>query len=278
NHLLLTAALGRGAHGSVYYALALPHQQVCAVKCIEYGHLTSARQRKLQRLEASLHAKCSSIPGVLNLYEVGDLPDLDAWYLVMDVAERGDLFDALDSGSIFSGCRDRRSREHLVQHLFLQVLETVRACHARGVYHRDLKPENFLLSSDPCQGGLPKLLLADFGLATDRTISSEYGCGSAFYMAPEAHPDATRPYKPAATDVWSLGILLINLVCQRNPWRRASPSDASYALHVEKYPHGLAELLPFTPTFSTVLARALDPNPETRATLSEFQETLMACP
>jgi serine/threonine protein kinase len=59
------------------------------------------------------------------------------------------------------------------------VLDAVAHCHALGIYHRDLKPENILVTN-----GGRCVKLADFGLATRKPLTADFGCGSTFYMSP----------------------------------------------------------------------------------------------
>ena len=63
--------------------------------------------------------------------------------------------------------------------VFLQILRAVQYCHDQSIYHRDLKPENILVKDN---GYTVKL--ADFGLATRDVLTSDFGCGSTFYMSP----------------------------------------------------------------------------------------------
>ena len=122
--------------------------------------------------------------------------------------------------------------DSLIRSVFLQLLDGVAYLHTLGIAHRDIKPENIV-----CSDSGTRVRICDFGLATSELHSSEFGCGSTFYIAPEClgdwdshlRPEARRSQYPTRPgDVWSLGIILVNLVCGRNPWRIAAPTDESF--------------------------------------------------
>ena len=83
----------------------------------------------------------------------------------------------------------------------------------------------------------------------------------------------SRYYTPA-NDVWALGVLLINLACGRNPWRRADPSDSAYAglLHD---PNFLLSILPISKELNSVLKRVFIRDPLRRMGLTEFRRRLL---
>jgi serine/threonine protein kinase len=93
-------------------------------------------------------------------------------FIVLELSAGGHLFDAIDAG-VF------RQNDTLVRHVFIELIDTVRFCHEKGVYHRDLKPENILCSAD---GG--DIRIADFGLAMDTSLPSSSAGGSFSYMSP----------------------------------------------------------------------------------------------
>lgn len=131
------------------------------------------------------------------------------------------LLSALGRSFILSPTRLR-----LIASMFSQMCGAVAACHVHGVSHRDIKPENFIVTDAWVQsagsdaGGQRKVVvkLSDFGLATDELESSDMDCGSAPYMSYECRNNCAPTYNPRAADVWSLGIVLINMLYHVNPW------------------------------------------------------------
>lgn len=116
------------------------------------------------------------------------------------------------------------SRLRLVASMFAQMCEAVAACHAQQVFHRDIKPENFIVTDgwislpDGRRERKVVVKLSDFGLSTTDIDSSDMDCGSAPYMSFECRNNVAPTYKPRGADVWSLGIVLINMLYHHNPW------------------------------------------------------------
>ncbi|KAL1730996.1 kinase-like domain-containing protein [Schizophyllum commune] len=130
-------------------------------------------------------------------------------YVVLNLCDGGDLFSAITERNLYFG------NDALIKSVFLQILDAVHHCHSKGVYHRDLKPENIFCSKDGAT-----IYIGDFGLATDKEITKDYGCGSKFYMSPECigKEIVLGEFSNARSDIWSLGVVLTNLVSGRNPW------------------------------------------------------------
>ena len=168
--LELTSILGIGAYGVVYTAIDIHTNIPYAVKALTKAGL-DARQRRFQQREVKLHHEASQHPNVVSLVRILDSPDCT--FVVIEFCPEGDLFSNITERGQFVG------NDSLAKHAFLQILDAVRYCHSIGIYHRDLKPENILVTD---QGNTVKL--ADFGLATRDSVTSDFGCGSTFYMSP----------------------------------------------------------------------------------------------
>jgi serine/threonine protein kinase len=117
-----------------------------------------------------------------------------------------------------------RTRLRLISSMFSQMCDAVAACHDQHVFHRDIKPENFIVTDGwhTQPDGTPErkvvVKLTDFGLSTTDVESSDMDCGSAPYMSYECRNNVAPTYRPRAADVWSLGIVLINMLYHCNPW------------------------------------------------------------
>ncbi len=170
DRLELTGILGVGAYGVVYTAVDIHTSVPYAVKALNKIGLDS-RQRKFQQREIQLHHEASHHPNVVSLIKIMD--SYDCTFVVLEFCPEGDLFSSITERGHYLG------DDYMARRAFLQILDAVDFCHSIGIYHRDLKPENILVSDE----GLT-VKLADFGLATRDHITSDFGCGSTFYMSP----------------------------------------------------------------------------------------------
>lgn len=81
----------------------------------------------------------------------------------------------------------------------------------------------------------------------------------------------------APNDIWSLGVILVNLTCGRNPWKQASFLDSTYRAYAHS-PDFLKSILPITDDLNQILGRIFNPNPEKRITVSELRDMIQTCP
>ncbi|KAI1414843.1 Ran1-like protein kinase [Hypoxylon sp. FL1857] len=267
--LQLIGIIGTGAYGVVYLAVDVKTGVRYAVKTLSKfnadGSPLDRRQIAFQHRELRLHYLASAHPNVVSMHKIVDDPD--CIYVVLEYCPEGDLFLNITERGQYVG------KDELAKSVFLQILDAVEHCHNLGIYHRDLKPENILVSN---RGDTVKL--ADFGLATSSDRSEDYGCGSTFYMSPEClDPSSRRPfYYCAPNDVWSLGVILVNLTCGRNPWKQASFEDSTYRAYTRSQDF-LRTILPLSDDLNNILGRIFTRNPDHRITLPELRSSIRAC-
>lgn len=126
-----------------------------------------------------------------------------------------------------------RTRLRLISSMFSQMCDAVADCHSQNVFHRDIKPENFIVTDawltddDGRRERKVVVKLTDFGLSTTDVESSDMDCGSAPYMSYECRNNIAPTYRPRAADVWSLGIVLINMLYHYNPWTDTAVGSCS---------------------------------------------------
>lgn len=170
NRIRLTSVLGVGAYGVVYSGLDILTGTPYAIKALPTTGL-DARQKRFQHREITLHYRASRHDNIVSLVELLEAPD--CMFVVMEYCGEGDLFANITERRRYVG------NDALAKRVFLQLVDAVEHCHGLGIFHRDLKPENVLV----CDNGY-KVKLADFGLATTERYTSDFGCGSTFYMSP----------------------------------------------------------------------------------------------
>lgn len=311
--LQLISLLGLGAYGVVYLARdvsSVVHQRTqrtpflqgnpsgyYAVKCLNKVGLDS-RQRAFQRREILLHTMSSSHANVVTLHRVIDNPWDPYVYVILDYCADGDLFTMITEKQRYmlppepfvpdpratdgrplppdeAYTHARAKMDAVIKDVFGQILDAVEHCHSLGIFHRDLKPENIL-----CTAEGRRVFLADFGLATGDRASADFGCGSSFYMGPECQGGITHrlsQYNTAANDVWSLGVILINFICGRNPWKQATPNDETFREYLRD-PDFLEKILPISDEVHAVLKRIFTLRPEARPSVSELRRWVQALP
>ncbi|KAF8852876.1 kinase-like protein, partial [Acephala macrosclerotiorum] len=266
-YLELKTILGTGAYGVVYAAFDHLTQAWYAVKALSKtnanGEPLDKRQREFQSREIRLHYMASAHPNIVSVLKIVDDPECT--YVVLDYCPEGDLFSNITERGRYVG------NDALVRQAFLQILDAVEHCHRLGIYHRDLKPENILVSNAGNQ-----VLLADFGLATTTPVSEDHGCGSTFYMKCLDQSSRNASYRCAPNDVWSLGVILVNLTCGRNPWKQASVEDSTYKAFTRNRDF-LKTILPLSDELNEILGMIFESDPKERINVSQLKQLIYQC-
>ncbi|OCH94488.1 kinase-like protein [Obba rivulosa] len=256
--------LGRGAYGVVYRARDLSTSEdnptYYAIKCL-LRHPKFSEYDQGQKREIAQHKAVSHNPHVVKLHRV--IEEEHYVYLVMDYYSGGDLFTAIiDRGAFVKD--DERIRS-----MFLQLIDVLHSCHDHGIFHRDLKPENIMCSADD-----NSLYLSDFGLATRTKLSTNFGCGSSYYMSPECLGiyASQRPFSTSRSDIWALGVIFVNLLTGRCPWHVASPQeDEGFRQFVQEGVPYIRRMLAISEDSGRILTRIFELDPSRRVTLNELR-------
>ena len=238
--------IGAGGMGTVYYAEQYPLQRACAVKVLEAGSL-EFRERFL--LEAKTVAQIRH-PHVVTVYDYGQ--DGSLLYLAMEYVDGGTLEYAAKAGK-FSVLRTAR--------IGRQVASALAAAHTLRAVHRDLKPANIMLADGSL--GDPDVRVLDFGLVKVRAATNITQPGTVMgtprYIAPEQIRGVEVDER---ADIYSLGIILWELLAGRPPYKGASTQE-TIRMHLT----GKSPPLPrgdVPPAMSLLIRRCMARNPNAR--------------
>jgi hypothetical protein len=212
----LLEEIGRGGMGVVYRAIQESLGRTVALKMLLRSDLASQADLARFHSEAEAAARLDH-PAIVPIFEVGE-HDGHPFYS-MRFIEGTTLAKRLAQGDIAprEGAR-----------LLAKVADAIQAAHARGVLHRDLKPSNILLDAS----GEPHV--SDFGLAkrleADQSVTHTGAIlGTPCYMSPEQAAGSRGEVGPAS-DVWSLGAILYQMLTGRPPFQASSPMDTLLAV------------------------------------------------
>ncbi|HKS66653.1 MAG TPA: protein kinase [Candidatus Acidoferrales bacterium] len=251
----IVAALGAGGMGEVYRAVDTRLGRSVAIKVLPEHAADS--QDALQRFQREARSVSSlNHPNICTLYDIGHDEGRD--FIVMECLEGETLAQRIRRGPL--------SVRETVD-IALPVARGLAEAHAQSVVHRDIKPSNIILTRQ----GVPKII--DFGLA--RLVSANAGTqtlgvttGTIGYMSPEQ--TLGRPVT-ASTDVWAVGVLLIEMLNGANPFQRENASAILFAIVNE--PPATPASAP--PELQKIIYRALSKDPAGRyADCGEMAEDL----
>lgn len=250
----IDAFVGAGGMASVFRATDQALGRTVAIKLFTpgtAGHGDEARQVSETRLLASL-----SHHALVTLFDA-HLPEHGHAFLVMEYIDGGALDARLLDGAV--GEMDAAS-------IARELGEALHVVHAAGIIHRDVKPSNILLRPTVTPESALRPTLADFGIAylvdTTRLTAPGTAIGTAAYLAPEQ----VRGAPPTtASDIYSLGLVLIESLTGRRAFAQQTPVEA-IAARLSIQPEVPAS---FGPEWRSLLTRMTARDPDLRPTALE---------
>src|SRR6266480_1279793 len=241
-HYKISTPIGSGGMGEVYLATDIKAGRKAALKLLPM-HFTGDAER-LHRFQQEAHALVGlNHPNILTVYEIGE--DHSIHYIASELIEGETLRQRLEHGPMqLSEAVD----------VAIQVASALVAAHETGIVHRDIKPENIMLRPD----GYVKVL--DFGIAKlaeqelpatmprdEALLLVETNLGSILgtvrYMSPE---QACGGHVDKRTDIWSLGVVLYEMVTGHAPFTGDTPGEVMSSI-LEKEPPPLTRYIARAP-------------------------------
>ena len=259
NHYKIIRQIGSGGMGDVYLAGDTRLGRQVAIKLLP-ALFTTDPDRLRRFAQESRAASVLSHPNVCTVHAVGEM-ESGQHYIVMEYVEGVTLRRHMQDGQVQLG-------EAL--DIGVQIAGALSSAHAAGIVHRDIKPENIMVRRDRI------IKVLDFGLAklmqprsvgldtpseTRARTNSGIVMGTTSYMAPE---QARGLAVDARADVWSLGVVLYEMVAGCAPFAGETPSDIIVAI-LQHEPPPLARHLPGIPSeLQRIISKALRKDREER--------------
>ena len=246
--------LGQGSFGRVFLVSHNETKELYALKTIEkrkilmtYGKLDNIYD------EINIHSKLYH-QNIIKLYNVYE--DEETINIIMEYAKEGNLYHLIKKEK--NGFSEQKSYE-----FFIQIINAVYYLHSNNIIHRDIKPENILIGDDN------KLKLCDFGWAKELTLENRSTfCGTMEYMAPEIVGSENYDY---SVDIWSLGILLYELLFGHSPFNADSNKNIIFNIkkHELNYDN---ENKKISNSCKDLIERLLNENPQKRLRIKDILE------
>src|SRR5205814_8029392 len=252
-HYKISKRIGTGGMGEVYLATDVTAGRKAALKLLPMRFTGDAERLKRFQQEARAVVALNH-PNILTVYEIGE--DHSTQYIASELIEGETLRQRL--------MRGRMPLSEAID-VAIQVASALAAANERGIVHRDIKPENIMLRPD----GYVKVL--DFGIAKlagqevpvtlprdEALLMAETNLGSILgtvrYMSPE---QASGVPVDKSTDIWSLGVVLYEMVTGYAPFTGDTPQEAMSAILEKEPPRLTSYIAPAPAELQQIISKTL---------------------
>jgi serine/threonine protein kinase/tetratricopeptide (TPR) repeat protein len=247
SHYGILQRIGAGGMGEVYLALDTRLNRKVALKFLP-SHLCQDEECRRRFTREAQAAAALDHPNIAAIYEVGEFQGRP--FYSMQVVEGQSLKDVMAGQEL--------PIERVLE-IVTQVCEGLRAAHEKGIIHRDIKPSNILLDDHG------RVRIVDFGLASvqgsEQLTKTGSTLGTAGYMSPE---QVVGKKVDQRSDLFSLGVVLYELVTKQNPFKRDTEAATLKAVS-EVSPEPLARYKRDIPDLlESIICKLLEKAPEHR--------------
>ncbi|VDK21437.1 unnamed protein product [Taenia asiatica] len=246
----LEAVLGSGASGTVRRATRKATNEPVAIKIMNLSKQPN-RDLIISEIQVMEHTRHENI---VNYIESFLMRNEDELWVVMEYLDGGPLTDVVTETIM---------EQPLIAAVVKECLKAINFLHEKNIIHRDIKSDNILL------GKSGRVKLTDFGFCAQlgsRQSKRQTMVGTPYWMAPEVVNKSVK-YGPKI-DIWSLGIMIIEMLDGEPPYLNEPPLKAIYLIQTRERPEPKSTEV--GPMLRDFLDRCLQVDPEQRATAAEL--------
>ncbi len=248
SHYKILEKLGEGGMGVVYKAHDTRLDRIVALKFLS-AQITAGEEGR-QRLAREARAASSlDHPNICNVHEIDETPD-GSLFIVMALYEGTPLDKKIEQGPL---------KIDEAVNIAIQAAEGLQAAHEKGLVHRDIKSSNIMVTDKR------RAVIMDFGLARGREMSKLTKTGSTLGTVPYMSPEQARGGEvDHRSDLWSLGVVLYEMIAGRLPFRSDYHDGLVYSI-LNENPPPLTSLRSDVPMMlESVVNKCLEKDPASR--------------
>jgi serine/threonine protein kinase/formylglycine-generating enzyme required for sulfatase activity/dienelactone hydrolase len=269
SHYKILGKLGGGGMGVVYRAEDIRLKRTVALKFLP-PDLTGDEEAKVRFVHEAQAASALQHNNICNVHDIDETADRQV-FIVMDCYEGETLKSRIaHRGEVAAGRTKSQLRIEVAVDVAIQVARGMQKAHEKGIVHRDIKPANIMITSED------EVKILDFGLAKlgGQSQLTRVGStvGTAAYMSPEQARGEAVDFR---TDIWSLGVVLFEMLTGELPFRGEHDSALIYSI-VSEEPKSITALRTDVPSnLSALVSRCLEKDVARRwSSMHEIIETL----